>query len=68
MFDANISYKGNNYVCSIDNQRNTYMNGDEINIICQNIVFPFIKITFKYGIDSLLSTNLDDDEILLSQW
>lgn len=44
------------------------MNGDEINIICQNIVFPFIKITFKYGIDSLLSTNLDDDEILLSQW
>lgn len=67
-YDAKITYRNDFYVCHIQDKKSTYINGDEIIITCENNLLPFIKKNFKYGIDSLLSSEFDNRDVLLTQW
>lgn len=67
-YSSEIIYHNNLYTCSIDNQQSTYINGDEVTITCKNSIIPIVKKNFEYGIDSLLTNELDNKDVLLSQW
>lgn len=65
--EIQIDYSWKTYSCEAVNKQETYVNGDQLEIMCTNVLFPFIRKSVDAQVDSLYS-NGDDVNILLEQW